>query len=248
MGSDTFTAVALRVFDYGETSQILHLFTRELGRVHGIAKGAKRLKGAFRGGVDALTLGRAQVYARRGGAELRVIGSFDAVENFPGLRERLPRFHAAAHVAAILLGFTQEEQPQPELFDLTASALRLIDGAGDDAADAYCVGFEAMALRAAGFGPELTRCAECGRVARNVATARLSALRGGLLCSQCRGSDARAPELTGDELVALQSLSAGPLVDAVVAASAPGTRRALRDALDRWSETLLDRPLRTARR
>ena len=34
-------ALALRAFDYGETSQILHLFTREEGRIHGIANPAK---------------------------------------------------------------------------------------------------------------------------------------------------------------------------------------------------------------
>lgn len=248
MPSEAADAIVLRSFDYGETSQVLHLFTRELGRVHGLAKGSRRLKSSFRGGADLLTIGRAAVYARRGAAELRVIGSFDVTEPLAGLRRRIARFAAGNHVAAILLAFTQEDQPHPELWDLAAAALRLACEADDDGADALAVGFEAMALRVLGFAPELGRCVNCARPARNVRTARLSALRGGLLCSACRGEDRRGVELTGGEIAALRGLAAGPLLDAAGHARDPSVRRSLRDALDRWSETLLDRPLRTARR
>ncbi|MCE9635143.1 MAG: DNA repair protein RecO [Planctomycetes bacterium] len=238
----------LRTFEYGETSQILHLFTRGEGRVHGIAKGARRLKGTFKGGMDVLVAGRAKVYARRGSAELRVIGTFDVTDHFPGIRGRIARFHAAAHVGAILLAFTHEEQPLPHLYDLAVSALRLLESADDDAAGAVAVGFEAMTLRLLGFGPELGRCVVCEKPARNIVTARLSAARGGLLCSKCRSEDARAPILTGPQVVALRALCDGPLVRARDVAGEAPVRRAVRDALDKWSETFLDRPLRTARR
>ena len=71
-------ALVLRAYEYGETSQILHLFTRDEGRVHGIAKGARRLNGAFHGGADSLQMGEALVYPRRAGAELRTLGGFSA--------------------------------------------------------------------------------------------------------------------------------------------------------------------------
>lgn len=248
MSREGAEALVLRSFDYGETSQILHLLTRGEGRVHGIAKGARRLKGTFKGGLDVLVLGRAQIYARRGAAELRVVGAFDVTEHFPGIRAQLSRFHAAAHVAAVVLAFTHEEQPAPELFDLAVAALRLISEAGDEAAEAMAVGFEAMALRFLGFGPELSRCVACEKAARRIVTARLSPRHGGLLCSSCRQEDVRAPELTGAEVEALRVLCEGPLVRAPSVASDPAVRRGLRDALDRWSEMLLDRPLRTARR
>jgi recombinational DNA repair protein (RecF pathway) len=202
------------------------------------------------------------------------------------VRERLDRFHAAAHVAAILLAFATEEEPHADLFDLAVAALRLIadaDGAaaarsaapaaavaeplaaypaaaavratparaaapGTGAADAVATGFEAMTLRLLGFGPELSRCVVCSRPARNVRTARLSPRRGGLLCSKCRAEDPHAPELSGAAVAALRALCDGPLVSAPEVAADPAVRRAVRDALDRWSETLLDRPLRTARR
>jgi DNA repair protein RecO (recombination protein O) len=240
-------ALALRAFDFAETSQILQLLTRDEGRVHGIAKGARRLNGSFHGGVDVLTLGEAQVYARRPGAELRTLGGFRTETNFPGLRERLARFHVASHVQGLLLAFTREEAPDPFVFDLAVAALRMLEDADDAQADALGLGFEAMMLHHAGFLPELTRCVACGKPARNVERARLSALKGGLLCRDCAAEDARAPQATGAVVAALGKLAAGPLAMALALGPDPDLRRGLRETLDGWTTAVLDRPLRTAR-
>lgn len=239
-------ALVLRAFDFGETSQILHLLTREEGRIHGIAKGARRLQGEFRGGADLLVLGEARVYARKPSSDLRTLGAFRATEHFPGIRDRIARFHAASHVGAFVLGYTQEEQPHPTLFDLAVAALRMIERADDVQSDAAVLGFEAMALGLLGLAPVLTRCVVCGKEARNVRTTRLSAVKGGLLCTPCRGEDPRATPLSGDAATALRELADGPLVRALARPPAADVRREIRTALDRWTEMHLDRPLRTA--
>jgi DNA repair protein RecO (recombination protein O) len=240
-------ALVLRTFEYGETSQILHLFTREEGRVHGIAKGARRLNGAFHGGADALQLGVAMIYARRPGAELRTLGGFSAQTNFPLLHERIARFHVASHVLALLLAFTREEEPSPDLFDLAVSALRLAEASDDDEARAVGLAFESMLLAVSGFFPELTRCVACGRPAKNVQTTRLSALRGGLLCRNCGAEDPGAARVKGDVVEALAKLGRGPLAAAMNLPADAALRRGLRDALDAWTTTVLDRPLATAK-
>ncbi len=244
MAADPAEALALRTFDYGETSQIVHLFTREQGRVHGIAKGAKRLKGAFHGGIPVLTLGDVRIYGRKKSADLRTLASYAVRSHFPGLRERLPRFHAAMHIAALLLGFLREEQPQEPLFDLSLSALRLLEEATDADAAALTSGFEAMLLVSTGFAPELAACVECGRAARNVESARLSPSRGGLLCRGCRGSDARAGTISGRAIPVLRALAEGPLVRARNLPADPALRREVREALTIWTSALLDRRLR----
>jgi DNA repair protein RecO (recombination protein O) len=240
------TALVLRAFDFAETSQVLHLLTREEGRLHGLAKGARRLKGAFHGGLDALVLGELRVYPRRGQG-LRTLAGFHVLTHFPGLRKRLARFHAAEHVRALVLGFAREEQRVEALFALTESSLRMLDVADDAQAPAIALGFEALLLRLAGFAPELSRCVRCERAARNVRTARLSPLRGGLLCRRCRGEDPGAPEITGTAMAALSALGAGPLARALNMPDDPGLRRELASALDDWTTTVLDRRLATRR-
>jgi DNA repair protein RecO (recombination protein O) len=247
MAASRTHALVLRAFDFGETSQILHLLTREEGRVHGIAKGARRLKGAFHGGVDTLHCGEALVYPRRPGSDLRTLGSFSTTSHFPGLRRSVERFHVASHVVALLLAFTREEEAVPEVFDLTMGTLALLEHVAG--ADALAVGlaFEAKLLRLAGFFPELTRCVACGKPARNVTTARLSPLRGGLLCRDCVAENPDAPRITGAAVAALRLLADEPLTSAVEIPAEPRLRNGLRDALDAWTATVLDRRLPTAK-
>lgn len=246
MPRDTTDALVLRTYPFGETSQIVHLFTEVQGRVHGIAKGARRLNGSFHGGFDLLTVGELELYSRRAGADLRTLGSFQTREVFPGLRKSLARFHAACHVAGLLLAFTREELPLPALYSLSISVLRLLAEADRDDAEALLLGFEAMLLTYSGHAPELTRCVVCERPARRVVSARLSPLLGGLLCRRCRGRARDGVEVTGESVACLARLAEGPLVRATGLPPRVELRAMLRRALDAWTTTVLDRPLRTA--
>ncbi|MHC4100282.1 MAG: DNA repair protein RecO, partial [Planctomycetota bacterium] len=52
----TDNAICIRRWDYSETSLTVSLFLRNHGVVRGMAKGAKRARGSFEGGIDLLTL------------------------------------------------------------------------------------------------------------------------------------------------------------------------------------------------
>ena len=58
MSSEKATAIVLRVVEFSETSSIVTLFTREFGKVRGLAKGARRPKGPFESALDLLALCR----------------------------------------------------------------------------------------------------------------------------------------------------------------------------------------------
>jgi DNA repair protein RecO (recombination protein O) len=51
-------AIVLRVVDWSETSSVVTLFTREFGKVRGLAKGARRPKGPFESALDLLAVCR----------------------------------------------------------------------------------------------------------------------------------------------------------------------------------------------
>ena len=44
--------------DYSETSQIATIFTRDNGKLRGIAKGVRRVKSKFSGGIELLAQGQ----------------------------------------------------------------------------------------------------------------------------------------------------------------------------------------------
>ena len=153
-------ALVLRVIDYSETSQIVHLYARELGRVHAIAKGSKRKKSAFRGGFDVVSLVEILRIEKDPGT-LDLLTSAETFEIYPELRRDWNRFSAAAYALDLLDEFTPEAMPQPELFDAARATLDAIEAG---ASVVECVfRFEARFLDVLGHFPRLDACGTCRR-------------------------------------------------------------------------------------
>ncbi len=58
MSAEKTLALVLRVVEFSETSLIVTLFTRDFGKVRGLAKGARRPKGPFESALDLRSLCR----------------------------------------------------------------------------------------------------------------------------------------------------------------------------------------------
>ncbi len=125
MPTVTNQAVCIRHWDWSETSQTVSLFTRDLGIVRGVAKGAKRDHARFSGGIEIAS--RGEVILRSKPADgLSLLYAWDLQEVFPSTRSSLETFHATM----LLLDLTQralhEHDPHPTLFDSLVVALRAL--------------------------------------------------------------------------------------------------------------------------
>ena len=58
MPSEKTLAIVLRVIDFSESSCVVHLFTRDFGKIGGLAKGARRPKSPFEAALDLLAVCR----------------------------------------------------------------------------------------------------------------------------------------------------------------------------------------------
>ena len=96
MAASPVTALVLALYDFANTSQIAVIFTRELGKVRGLAKGAKRVGGSFQGGFDVGSVYDVGVIGKEAGLDLLTKSAMS--ETFPGLRESLPALYAAFYV------------------------------------------------------------------------------------------------------------------------------------------------------
>ena len=121
-------AICIRHWDYSETSQTVGLFGRTLGCFRALAKGARRERGSFSGGIDLLTCGEAGVILKRDG-ELATLTEWDVQETFPRLRDDLPANRAGWYAADVLGRILPALDPHPALFDHTMTLLRSL-GAG----------------------------------------------------------------------------------------------------------------------
>jgi DNA repair protein RecO (recombination protein O) len=217
MPAEKATAIVLRIVEFSETSVIATLFTREFGKIRGLAKGGRRLKGPFESALDLLAHCRI-VFLRKSSDALDLLTEAKLVRRFRIADRKLSSLYAGFYVAELLSELTDDYDPHPELFDLADQALAAFS-AGEPVAD-WVFRFELCMLRILGHLPSLEMCVECGNSVPLVGRVAFGQLDGGVLCAGCR---------TGKTQVA--EVSAGVL----------RTMIKLADASDAWRRLEIDR-------
>jgi len=154
-------AVVVRVIEFGETSQIVHLATPARGLVAALAKGAHAPKGAFQGGMTLGVLGEAELLARPR-AELELLRSFRVTDGLRGLHDHLDRHAAGTYVLGLLRDLERPSLPAPALFAAAVTALKALSTSSVEHVPLWVAVFEARALAAAGHRPHLGTCVGCG--------------------------------------------------------------------------------------
>lgn len=145
-------AVCVRHWDWSETSQTVSLFCRGAGMVRGLAKGSKREKAGFSGGIELATRGSAGMILKQTGA-MATITSWELEESFPALRSSLKRFQAGMAMLELAHVAFQERDPHPLSYDALVAGLRGL-APGNDWRVAAASLFWAV-LSDAGYRPEL---------------------------------------------------------------------------------------------
>lgn len=115
-------AICVRHWDWSETSQTVSLLTRENGLIRCLAKGSKRDKAPFSGGLEIATLGHMVAIARPN-SELVLLTQWDLLRPMHLLRSTLPRFHASMYAIDLIPRLINDHDPHPEIYDALCSVL-----------------------------------------------------------------------------------------------------------------------------
>lgn len=183
MSSEKATALVLRVVEFSETSAVVTLFTREFGKVRGLAKGARRPKGPFESALDLLALCRI-VFLRKSSDALDLLTEAKLERRFRPPPGALANLYSAYYIAELLGELTDDYDPHPELFDTAEQALAALSRPG--AVAPVVLRFELTALRVLGHLPSLDACVECGTIVKESGRTPFSQRAGGVLCKSCR--------------------------------------------------------------
>ena len=198
-------ALTIRASDVFETSTVAMLFTRELGKVSGLAKGARRLKSPMQGGLDLLSVCDI-VLLHKGTDALDLIIEATPAERFNSLRLDLPALYSGYYIAELLTELSDFHDPHPRLFDAAVVTLRHLGEPSLRTSRLFR--FELACLRELGLMPSLDVCAGCGREV--AATGELFAFglaTGGILCPACRPGQPHVATLSGRSLLLIRTLS-----------------------------------------
>lgn len=203
MAAEKALALVVRATDWSESSRICTLWTREFGKIRGLAKGGRRLKSKFEVALDLLTT-CSIVLLRKSSGGLDLLTEAQVVERFPRLRSDLTALYAGYYIAELLADWTEDYDPHPALFDEAVAALREL-GAPPGSTGLRLARFELVLLRELGYQPVLETCAVCGA---EVDGGRLafSVGLGGVVCAACQPGQRDLRPLSGGAWQALRML------------------------------------------
>ena len=189
--------------EYSETSQIATIFTRHQGKIRGIAKGARRAKSKFGGGIELLSRGQVVFSAGRGRG-LVTLTEWTAQENYLGIRRDLRQLYRAYYLAELVDLFTEEQDRHEQLYDFFCQGLSgLSSGRGWEE---FLV-FQVRLLTEVGLSPQLSSCGRCGKRSGGRAAGYISFSEGGILCRGCAGGVSEKERISPAGLEILRKLS-----------------------------------------
>ncbi len=205
MSSEKTSAIVVRVIDFSDTSCVVTCFTRDFGKVVGLAKGARRPKGPFEGAIDLLAVCRI-VFLHKSSETLDLLTEAKLDRRFRGSSRGLSYLYAGYYIAELLRELTEDGDPYPELFDESIRLLRALE-ADTDWRDVV-LRFELFALGSLGLLPSLSVCVQCGcDLKKPQQRVSFAPIAGGVLCPNCRGGQKNVISVSSGAIDVLKQFS-----------------------------------------
>ena len=247
MPAYTTVAIVLRRLHYGETDNILTLYSAEQGRFSAIAKGARKAISRLSGATEVLTCTR---FGLATGKSLEIVTQAEVQDSFSVMRQTLTRLAHGLYLADLTDHSVEDHLPNPILYDLLWRGLTLTQTVTPPSVVARW--FELQLLRDLGYAPDLSECAVCQTPLPEGFPAdewfALSVLTGGLLCPRHAHPESNDDHsgLSYNAVVFLQILD-GLGLDGDLGIELPGSRpqEQARMALRRFLRHRLERDLKS---
>ena len=153
-------SIILKTYPLGEADRIVAFFSRDHGKLRGVANGARRMKNRFGASLEPLAHSRLQFFEKEN-RDLVRIQSADLLDSPMKLFQDYDRAVCAGRLIELVDRFLPEHEPQDAVFRLVRMTVRALEqGCALEFAACY---FEVWMLRLAGVFPDLFSCAACTR-------------------------------------------------------------------------------------
>lgn len=179
-------AIILRHADFQESDRVVTVFSRDHGRIAGLARGVRKSVKRFAGHLDLFSLVELRYKSGRG--DLFQFENAELIRAHMGIRQDLYRIAWAGYLCELVEKLFGEAEPHPELFDLLSDALLLLDKA-PRLGEGTLRALELRFLADAGLQPELEQCGLCRISVESGRSFSFVVARGAVLCEQCYPND-----------------------------------------------------------
>jgi DNA repair protein RecO (recombination protein O) len=235
---------------------VVSFFTRDQGKLRGVARRARRPKSAFGAGLERLSQVRLAYYQRET-RELVNLDTCELIRSQFGLVSDYVAGVALDYIAEICEHLLPPEETNEKFFRLVVSVLDSLRGAdalvrarppGRALVIRAATYFSLWAVRLSGWLPALDACLACGSVLEHTDRAFFSRARTGLICEHCRrASGGGSWELTSQSRALAAEMLRKPVSQIPETGWSGETAADLRRFLVQQIETHAERRLVTAR-
>lgn len=178
-------AIVTRSLNYGESDKIVTFFSKDFGKIRGIAKGARRSRKRFQNALGLFSHIRLIFFDREGVGLVRA-ESGDILDTFPRIRENLTKIYYGNYFLELVNEMAGEREANPEAFHLLLSFLMGLEE-GEPEEERLRM-FEIRMLSLFGYRPSLRRCDVCKKdweELRGALHLFFSSEKGAMVCEGC---------------------------------------------------------------
>jgi DNA repair protein RecO (recombination protein O) len=233
-------AVVLRHSNYGEADRLLTLYTRQMGKIRVMAKGARKIASRKAGHIEPFTHVKLQLAK---GRDMFLLTQADTVDAYLPLRDDLILTSHASYVLELLERFTYEDGTEnSSIFRLLTETLSRLASKSD----VWLVlrYYEMRLLDHLGFRPQLFECVNCGREIK-AEDQFFSFSAGGIICPSCGHGLKHLHNISVDALKYLRHFQRSSYAEASRARPTPQVQQETEALMQGYFTYLLERELNT---
>ena len=189
-------AFLLHKIEYGEADYILSLFTKDFGKISGLAKHAKRSRKRFGGRLEPFVHLRVRFREKPGG--IKFIEDSETIQVFSTIMQDVDLFMYGSFILENVGILLPEEDPNEKMFNLLVETLSALDSNKNPSN--VILKFQLSALSLAGYEPNFDVCVLCKNLIEQEGF--FSIQRGGIVCNECENNKSNGFRISNDFLLA----------------------------------------------
>ncbi|MBK8946393.1 MAG: DNA repair protein RecO [Ignavibacteriae bacterium] len=178
-------AIVLKKVNFGDTSLIIHFYTKEHGKISAVIKGAKSGKSKIGSKVDLLNLVEI-VYYNKEEKELQLVTQANLIEYFPIIKSDLERLKYASGICELIIKLVLEKDINAKLFRGVVKILTLLNKKESDPIFLFTQ-FLIFFIKEIGFELNFNNCSICrNSISENDQNA--FSYPDGIICENCNSN------------------------------------------------------------
>lgn len=178
-----FKGIVLRAKDYGESHQIIQVFSDTKGKISMMARGSKKPKSRFSAITEPFTEGQFICYV---GSGMATLSQGDILDAHRLISADLLKTAYGAYWFELVDRLMDEKDANPAFYQLLSHLLTQLEQ--DKNPEILTRIFELRMMAVAGYRPVFEHCVQC----HSSSSTHFSVIQGGFLCADCSHLDRQA--------------------------------------------------------